>query len=366
MAGGGFNLVWCGEKELDVAQRHGLRALLQEGLLAPSQFDRPGQREKLGALVRRVCRHPAMYAYFLVDEPNAGDFAAVGRVVTFLRQQDPQHLAYINLFPTYANNQQLGTQGDTISAYREHLREFIDLAEPSLLSYDHYQFAVGGDNPEYFLNLALVRQAAIRAGVPMLQIVQACTWTPSMRVPDGDQMRYLVYTTLAYGAQGISYYVYCCPGHTGGIARPSGAPTPLYTALATLNRQFVAVGRQLQPLRSLGVYHCGMRPPGAQPPAADLPFRVNPPLPAMSYKPPERVKGLLLGAFAAAKGSPSTATHVLVVNLDYRSGVETALVGPGKLETFDAAQGTWASAGASRVPLRLPPGGGTLVRLECK
>ena len=25
MAEGGFNLVWCGEKELDVAQRHGLR-----------------------------------------------------------------------------------------------------------------------------------------------------------------------------------------------------------------------------------------------------------------------------------------------------------------------------------------------------
>jgi hypothetical protein len=31
MAEGGWNLVWCGEKELDVAQRHGLRAQLQDG-----------------------------------------------------------------------------------------------------------------------------------------------------------------------------------------------------------------------------------------------------------------------------------------------------------------------------------------------
>ena len=36
------------------------------------------------------------------------------------------------------------------------------------------------------------------------------------------KMRYLVYTTLAYGAQGISYYVYCHPGHTGGIALSDG------------------------------------------------------------------------------------------------------------------------------------------------
>ena len=49
----------------------------------------------------------------------------------------------------------------------------------------------------------------------------------------GDEMRYLVYTTLAYGAQGISYYVYCHPGHTGGISQPDGTPTPIYHALKT-------------------------------------------------------------------------------------------------------------------------------------
>lgn len=55
-----------------------------------------------------------------------------------------------------------------------------------------------------------------------------------MRVPTGDEMRYLIYTTLAYGAQGVSYYVYCHPGHTGGIALADGTPTPLYEALKSL------------------------------------------------------------------------------------------------------------------------------------
>ena len=247
MADGGFNVVWCGEKDLDLVRRHGLRGQLQDGLLSPASLDNPAQRAKLDALVARVRRHPALYCYFITDEPSAGDFARLGRLVAYLRERDPSHLAYINLFPTYANNEQLGTKGDTVTAYKEHLRQFLDVVKPALLSWDHYQFAVAGDNAEYFLNLALMRRASQQSGVPFLQIVQACTWTPSMRIPVPDEMRYLVYTTLAYGAQGISYYVYCCPGHKGAIALPDGTPTPIYHALKSLNREFVKIAAELQP-----------------------------------------------------------------------------------------------------------------------
>ena len=68
--------------------------------------------------------HPALYAYFITDEPNAAQFPALGRLVAYLRERDPAHLAYINLFPTYATNEQLGNTGDTVTAYREHLRQY--------------------------------------------------------------------------------------------------------------------------------------------------------------------------------------------------------------------------------------------------
>jgi len=349
---------------LAVAARHGLRAQLQDPLLSPAALDDPAQSERLDSLVARVRTHPALYSYFITDEPGAPAFPGLGRLVAYLRERDPAHLAYINLFPTYANNQQLGTQGDTVTAYREHLRQYLDVVKPALVSYDHYQFAKAGDNDQYFLNLAMVRQAAQQSGVPFLHIVQACTWTPSMRVPTGDEMRYLVYTTLAYGAQGISYYVYCWPGHTGGIALPDGTPTPIYHALKSLNREFVAIAAQLQPLRSLGVYHAGMMPPGAEPLPTDAPFRLDPAVPAMPYKPPERVRGILLGLFGpAGKGSePGKPTHALVVNLDYQAGAVAPLVGPGNLEAFDAAGGTWSPVAGNDKTVRLPPGGGRLLR----
>ena len=102
MAEGGFNLVWCTEKELDVAQRRGLRAQLRDGLLSPATLDNSTQRERLDALIARVRNHPALYSYYITDEPGAAGFPPLGRLVSYLRERDPAHLAYINLFPTGA------------------------------------------------------------------------------------------------------------------------------------------------------------------------------------------------------------------------------------------------------------------------
>ena len=363
-AEGGWNLVWCGEKDLDTVHRHGLRGQLQDSLLSPASLDDPKQREKLDALIARVRKHPALYAYFITDEPGAAQFPALGKLVAYLRQRDPAHLAYINLFPTYASNEQLGTKGDVVTAYKEHLRLFIEQVKPALISYDHYQFAVSGDNSQYFLNLALIRRAALDAGLPFLNIVQSCTWTPSMRVPTGDEMRYLVYTTLAYGAQGISYYIYTCAGHTGGIANADGTPTPLYHALKPLNREFVAIARELQALRSLGVFHAGMMPSGAEPLPKDLAFAFDPPVPAMSYKAPQRARGILLGCFGPGGKSAAAATHALVVNLDYKTNTLVGVRGPAGLEVFDPATVQWSPTDGSRAELRLAGGGGKLVRVS--
>ena len=355
MVEGGFNLVWCGsEKELDVAHRHGLRGLLTSGLLTPASLDDPQRREQLDALVAQVSKHPGLYAYHLIDEPNASQFPALGRLVAYLRERDPLHLAYINLFPTYANNDQLGTKGDVVTAYREHLHLYVEQVKPSLISYDHYQFRLKGDGDQYFLNLAMIRRAAQEAGVPFLNIVQACTWAPdAMRIPNADELRYLVYSTLAYGAQGISYYVYAHPNHHGSLVSLDGTPGPLYHAVKSYNREFVAVARELQPLRPLGAYHTSLREPGCEPLPSDASFRLD------SSRSPASARGFLLGFF----GAGARPTHVVVVNLDYTAEASAALVGPSQLERFNAMTAQWSSAKNAAIELILPPGGGMLARL---
>jgi hypothetical protein len=174
-----------------------------------------------------------------------------------------------------------------------------------------------------------------------------------MRVPNPDELRYLVYTTAAYGAQGISYYVYAHANHIGSLVSLDGTPGPLYYAVKSYNREFVAIARELQPLKSLGVYHTAMREAGCEPLPADAPFHLNP-VQSLTMQ-----RGFLLGFF----GTAEKPTHAVVVNLDYTADVSTTLVGSGELELFDATTAQWTSAKNATTELILLPGGGKLVRV---
>ena len=59
-----------------------------------------------------------------------------------------------------------------------------------------------------------------------------------------------------------------------------------------------------------------------------------------------------------------TAVSVAADNLDYKAEATVILTGPGRLDAFDATSGAWSATGGARLELRLPPGGGRLVRMQ--
>jgi len=373
MAAGGFNLIMGGENEFEPASKYHLRVMLTTGELwrVENIIGDKAKTAAVDALIERVKNHPAMYSYFIVDEPSSTRFEELGKLVSHIREKDPAHLAWINLFPTNATNDQLGTKGDVVQAYREYLRQFIDKVKPGMLSYDHYHFnADCTDGNQYFLNLALVREAALSSNIPFMNCVQACTWSPGMRAPSKDEMRWLNYTSLAYGAQALMYFVYNYePFYTeadergvdpGGMMRPDGSTTLQYRAAQELNPQFVAIATQVQPLRSLGAYHVGRVPLGAVALPDKAPFRLDFSVKNMSRMPEE---GVLLGYFGKP-GKSAKPTHVLVVNLNHRAAVTTTVVGPSQISQFDAVTGKWTPTESSRLIIALPPGGGRLLRVE--
>ena len=300
--------------------------------------------------------------YWIVDEPNASRFAALGKLLAYVRERDPDHPCYINLYPTYANNEQLGNQGDTVTAYQAHLRQFLEQARPDYLSYDHYHFrADGKDLDQYFLNLALMRQAALDANLPYMDFIQACTWDVAWRAPGVNELRFLTYTSLAYGSNGVGHYTYMDRSvHTHCPADANGEPTALWYGLRRINHEFVAIREQLADLRSLAAYHAGMVPPGGTELPTNSAFRLDPPVTRTGYTPPRPIEGMLIGAF----GARGEFTHAVVVNLDYGEAVTTTVVGPGALEVFNPTTGKWRAGDGARAKLNLPPGGGALVRVR--
>ena len=358
LAEGGWNLVWARtQAELTAAQAHGLRAMWTGPLD--------------DATVESIRDNPALYSYYVVDEPNASQFADLAATVSRLRALDPDHVAYLNLFPNYATPEQLGISGSS-EPYVEHLKRYMSTVHPSLLSYDHYQFNVGSDLPYYFQNLAIISHAAKQAGVPFVNIVQACSWYTWVRVPTGNELRFLYTTSLAYGAQGISQFVYYGANvlpEGGGMALVDGTTTTLYDTAKTLNREFVAIAKEVQSMRHIGAYHLGDLPWGSGATDGSSPLR----LPGTSpftisgisdtdYKQNAPVRGAVLGLWGP-NDLLADATRALVVNLDYSSALDTRVTGPGDLSVFDPATGKWNLQAHAWADVRLLPGGGVLVGL---
>ena len=383
VAAEGFNLTWTPEKGLEVAARHHLRAMLMSELLKPEVLDDPAKRSQLDSLIDRVKHHAALEAYYIVDEPGAGAFPGLGRLVAYLRERDPAHFAYINLFPTYANEQQLGvsanaaerarvgyptnfagvaTDDKTVLRYREHLKRFVETVKPDLISYDHYHFLKPDkdgqpvDGKQYFLNLALIRLAALEAGKPFLNIIQANTIEKSWRLPDAQEMRFLVFTTLAYGGRGISYFTYWGPPAYNGLYQ-DGKAAPLLEPVVALNKEIGAFGPALMQLDSIAVYHTAPLPYGAEAVPGNAPVQI-----ASSGE-------FVLGLF----GEAGKTTAFMVVNRDYRQPAEAAIkvaLAGGGIQELDRQTGRWTVGKTlSRertVRIQLGPGDGRLFRVTTK
>ncbi len=353
IASGGWNWAWTSKPvDLELAHSNGMRAMWMGA--------------KDDATISAISKYPALYAYFVRDEPAASEFAALAVTVARLKALDPERLAFINLLPTYATPSQLGT-----SDYATYLDQYLNTVHPDMLSYDNYQFEASGDHPDYFKNLAIVSHYAKRAGIPFINIIQACTWSSSHRVPNGDQRRYLCYTSLAYGAAGISDFVYYHEGFTGMMIDAAGKPTALYNAAKVINPEFLALARAVKPLRHIGAYHLGDLPPGfgttdGSSPwrlPGDSPFVLSPTIANTTYVDRQPVRGAILGLYGF-EPQYTTATHAMVVNLSYSTSLVTRVEGVGNLSVFNPTNCTWVAKGQTYADVTLPPGGCVLVALS--
>jgi len=249
-------------EQLNIAGQNGMKAMLYSLLITPSTLDNPVQRAKLDQLIDKAKNNPAMEAYFVADEPQASAFPTLLRLVSYIKERDPNHLAFINLFPSYANQQQLavdlkeapkgpvgipdnylgaGTNADTVKFYAEYLRQYINVVKPEFISYDHYHFMANNDGEQYFLNLALIRNAAVRADLPFFNVIQSCRWESGWRLPTGGEMRWLAFTTLAYGGRGICWFVYWGTKQNGAIIQ-DGVRSSNADQVAAINKDIRAIG----------------------------------------------------------------------------------------------------------------------------
>jgi hypothetical protein len=335
---------------LDACQAAGLKGIVSNQRTSGydwANVDEAKARENVTSLVAKVGRHPAVFGYYLRDEPGTAMFPGLAKVAGLVRELSPGKWPYINLFPDYANSDQLGT-----ATYADYLERFIATCHPSIISYDNYSLMDDGSVREnYWTNLEAVRAACQKHGIEFWNIVLSVAHF-SYRELNAADLRFEVYTTLAYGGRGISYFTYFTSGTGNYRMAPIdqfGHPTPTWYFMQHANLQIQKLAPTLLQLRSDAVYHFGQIPAGANGPQTN------------SLVSGVGGNNFLVGDFTHRDGS----RYLMVVNKDLAKSRHCALqyrTTPRQVQHVSAYSGTLRPFEGE--DLWLPPGGGALLKVE--
>jgi hypothetical protein len=254
----GFNLAgFAPIDHLDAVAAVGLKAFVQMPEInvddANAALDEGKIAERIKAVVDKVGTNPAVFGYCFRDEPSAAVFNGLGKWSKALRTAAPKSRAYINLFPNYANSAQLGT-----STYEQYLEQFVKTVNPAFISYDHYALMADGSLRDgYFQNLEAVRACAQRHNLPFWNIVLGNSHFDYAE-PSNGGLNFQMYTTLAYGARGISYFTYRTPlvgNYRLAAIDQFGHKTPTWDMLRRVNLQIHRLAPTYLTLKNVNVFH---------------------------------------------------------------------------------------------------------------
>ena len=176
-----------------------------------------------------------------------------------------------------------------------------------------FRSQMAGNESLYFKNLDIVRQQCQKAKLPFIQIILSLPYG-SYRNPSEADLRWQVYTSLAYGARGIMYFTYWTKpawklGNGPAIIGMDGKRDVKYEWIRRLNNRLKALGPTLIQIGSTGVYATTPLPPGTYGLTAEAPVK--------------QVEGgpMLIGCFKGNKEEP----YIWVVNRSFKDRITAKL-----------------------------------------
>ena len=367
-------LRWCEEL--------GLRAYLWDNRMGNAIAETEGWQKALDDMIAEYADFPALDRYFIKDEPVEAHFPMLARIANYLRAHDPKHGFYVNLLPNVA------VPGG-IQNSDAHIAQFLRDVQPDLLSYDHYclckrevsaeelhekglrEARVSAecrernntqktvyteyDRPDYYNNLEQIRAHAKDAGIPWMIIILLIEhW--GYRYLTEAELRWEVFTALAYGSSQLSYFTYWTPGvdhsepwsYHHGIIEADGTRGEKYPIVKQINREIQAVTGEIGDAQSTAVFHVGEE---------------QDPLP-VPFTPYGGIDAIGDGKFVAGFFEGD---YLMLVNKDFRSEAFARVKTDKQLYKFSKSRGTWDTLPRTEsgiYTIHLHAGDGELLKVE--
>jgi hypothetical protein len=250
----GFNIVtYTGECDFSMAENKRLLGICEELGLKFISSQGGGHQggysvDNIPTIKENLYSSPAYVGEFLRDEPVATEFDDMGAYVKEYLRQMPDKEVYTNLFPYYANSVQLGT-----STYEAHINQYLSKVPSKMLGFDHYGLEQQSTwlRKSYHKNYDLVRAKTLARRMPYLVITAAGGVGTGIKEPTEKELRWEVWSSIALGSKGISYFTYWTPLGDAGLATNEymisrdGEKRDMYYWVKQVNADINTIGKKL-------------------------------------------------------------------------------------------------------------------------
>ena len=245
-------------EELDMMEKAGLRGWIIPEHSYEDFWNNEVHEEKLHAAVAAdvaaYSHHPALYGYFLQDEPIANRFPKLKCLSDEFHRLDPAHKTYINLLPITVSGTRLLTKD-----WFDYVQQYVDAIHPDHIGYDYYGLPEEPNaiRPQFWKQLDGIRRISQANGLPF-QTTLLTVGHLHYRIPTETDIFFQVYSALLYGAKGILYFTYVNPrvsSYRHSPIDPWGNKTETWYALRTVNNTVHCLASTLNRIDSTAVYH---------------------------------------------------------------------------------------------------------------
>lgn len=270
------------KKMLELCEKYGIHLIVHDGEFGSNLLNK--SESYVAKRVNKYTKYSSLGGFYILDEPyNANNYV---EAYLNLKKTFPDGYMHLNFLPS-------GSYGST-ELYQAQMNDWCRLCAAGgypvdYLIYDRYPFGLTAgsmDRNGFYTNLRAVHDVGLKNGVRTGTYIQTVKQSVAFRRPTDSEIRYEMYSALAFGFKQLSFFTWFTPVNRSepfedGIIGADGVPNEHYETIKTINHEILAIGSTLVKCEALEVYLNGRDTYGQ--PSIPSDFFVQPDSKSQSY-----------------------------------------------------------------------------------
>ncbi len=196
------------QRHLECAGEAGVKVMVRwDAIMSMGSATPETMRKQLESVLDKE----AFMGIFAKDEPHAGDLKSLGSASEVYKQVTDKYF-YVNLFPNYANVEQLKAD-----SYTDYVNKYCYYVKNNMIIEDHYPFGhIQGStkydlNDGFLSNLEVIQRYAKHYNREHWEYMQGESTGNGSKTPDYYDFSLQAYANMCYGVINMQYFCYFSP-----------------------------------------------------------------------------------------------------------------------------------------------------------